>query len=154
MHQTVGNTLRALVALHPPAGIDTANQLVDTALSNCLFATRATINGTLEASPGSLAFSRDMILDISLMADWKLLQQRRQQLIDNRLMAADCHRFSHDYHTGDNILKLEYKPDKLERRAHGPYRIEAVHTNGTVTIRLTPHVIERISIRCIKPYRV
>ena len=69
MHQAVGNTLRALVTLTPPHGIQQANQLVDTALANCLFATRAAVNGSLKASPGSLAFGRDMILDIPLLAD-------------------------------------------------------------------------------------
>ena len=29
MHQTVGNTLRAMVIMQPPAGIDSANRLVD-----------------------------------------------------------------------------------------------------------------------------
>ena len=47
MHQAVGNTLRAMVALHPPTGVDSANRLVDTALANCLFATRSAIHGSV-----------------------------------------------------------------------------------------------------------
>jgi hypothetical protein len=42
--------------------------------------------------------------------------------------------------------------NKLEPRAVGPYRINAVHTNGTVTIQLTPYTVERISILRIKPF--
>ena len=34
----------------------------------------------------------------------------------------------------------------------GPYAITQVHTNGTVTIRLSDNVTERINIRWIKPY--
>jgi transposase InsO family protein len=57
MHQTVGNTLRALHSMQPPDGIDSATQLVDMALANGLFATRATVHSGLQASPGSLAFA-------------------------------------------------------------------------------------------------
>ena len=119
---------------------------MDTALANCLFVTRAAINSSLKASPGSLAFGRDMILDIPLLIDWNLIRQRQQQLVDDRLIAANCCRFSHDYHVGDEVLKIAYKPDKLTARAQGPYRIEQVHTNGTITIRLNPNTLERISI--------
>ena len=94
-----------------------------------------------------------MILDIPLLADWNLVRQRRQQLVDNRLIAANRRRFSHDYHIGDEVLKIAYKPDKLTARAQGPYLIEQVHTNGTVTIRLNAHTLERISIRRIKPFK-
>jgi hypothetical protein len=140
--------------LNPPDGIESANQLIDTALANTMFATRAALHGSLKASPGSLAFGRDMILDIPVIADWNLIQQKRQMLIDQRLIAANRKRFAFDYQVGDEVLKLAYKPDKLDSRViAGPYRIEAVHTNGTVTIRINPHTIERINIRRVKPYK-
>jgi transposase InsO family protein len=152
MHQSVGNTLRSLISMNPPDGIESANRLVDTALATCTYATRTALHGSLQASPGSLAFGRDMILDIPMIADWVSIQQNRQQLIDQRLIAANRKRFAYDYQIGDEVLKLVYKPDKLSSRTTGPYKIETVHTNGTVTIQLTPHTIERISIRRIKPY--
>lgn len=153
MHQTVGNSLRAMTTMNPPAGIEHANQLVDTALANCMFATRSALHGSLKASPGSLAFSRDMVFDIPMMADWLLIKEQRQQLIDRRLIAANRKRFAYDYHIGDEVLKLVNEPTKLAPRAEGPYRIETVHTNGTVTIRLNAHTIERLSIRHVKPYK-
>ena len=154
MHQTIGNSLRAMTSLNPPEGITTANQMIDVALANCLYATRATFHGSLHGSPGSLTFNRDIVLDVPVVADWLTIQQNRQQLIDQRLIAANCKKISHDYQVGDEILKLAYNPGKLSSRAHdGPYTIETVHTNGTVTIRLNPHVIERINIRQIRPYR-
>ena len=58
-----------------------------------------------------------------------------------------------DYQQGQEVLKLRYKPGKMEPRADGPFRIESVHTNRTLTIRLADHVVERISIRRVKPYR-
>jgi hypothetical protein len=74
MHQTVGNVLRAMISLNPPAGIELANQMVDTALANCLYATRTAFHSSLQGSPGSLSFGRDMILDIPVIADWLTIQ--------------------------------------------------------------------------------
>ena len=150
MHQAVGNSLRALTTMNPPDGIATATQLLDTALANVLFAACSAVHGTLQTTPGTLAFHRDMILDIPVIADLHLLRERRQQLINTRLIAANRKRFAYDYHIGDEVLKLRYKPSKLEARADGPYRVESVHTNGTVTIRLNATTIERISIRRVK----
>jgi len=152
MHQAVGNSLRALTSLNPPEGLLEAKQLVDTALANAAYATRATVHGTMKTSPGALAFSRDMILDIPFVADLNLIRTMRQQVVDRNLILANRKRISYDYHIGDQVLKLTYKPDKLEPRADGPYPIETVHTNGTVTIRLNAHTIERISIRRLKPF--
>ena len=68
--------------MHPPDGIDLANRLVDSALANCLFAIGAAIHSGLKASPGSLAFVRDMLLDIRVIADLQTIQNNHQQLID------------------------------------------------------------------------
>jgi transposase InsO family protein len=152
MHQTIGNTLRAMINLNPPIGINNAAQMIDAALAKCVFATRAALHSALQASPGSLVFGRDMILDIPVIADWEFIREHRQQLIDQRLIAANRKRFAYDYHIGDEVLKLEYKPNKLSTRAKGPYRIIEVHTNGTITIQLNNNTIERISIRRVKPY--
>jgi hypothetical protein len=51
------------------------------------------------------------------------------------------------------VLVLVYKPTKDEPRAIGPFRIERVHVNGTVTIRRNDHVTERINVRRVRPYR-
>jgi hypothetical protein len=153
MHQSIGNSLRVLSALQPPVGVVDANQMIDTALANAVYATRCTYHSTLKTTPGGLAFGRDMILNIPLMTDLQLLRERRQQLIDKRLIAANAKRFSFDYRVGDEVLKLAYKPSKLDPRAVGPFRVEQVHANGTVTIRLNNGSLERTSLRRIKPYR-
>jgi hypothetical protein len=153
MHQAVGNSLRVLSTMQPPAGINAARDLVDIALADALFATRASLHGALKATPGSIAFNRDMVLDIPFIADLQYLQSHRQQLINQRLIESNHKRYAFDYQPGQQVLKLAYKPDKLAPRAYGPYRIIQVHTNGTLTIRLNPHTIERISIRRVKPYK-
>ena len=93
-----------------------------------------------------------MVLNIPLQTDLTLLQEKRQQLVDERLLIANRKRFSYDYQIGQEVLKLVYQPDKLDPRAEGPFVIERVHANGTVTIRLTDTTVERISLRRIKPY--
>jgi transposase InsO family protein len=77
MHQTIGNNLRAMVSLNPHEGIITATQMVDTALANCLYATRAAFHGSLHGTPGPLVFDRDMVLDIPVIPDWLTIQQKQ-----------------------------------------------------------------------------
>ena len=100
-----------------------------------------------------MVFGRDMILNIPIIADWELSRQRRQALIDKKLIEANSKRIAFDYQPGQQAMKLVYDPRKLDDRAEGPYDIESVHVNGTVTLRLNAHTVERINIRRIKPYR-
>jgi hypothetical protein len=94
-----------------------------------------------------------MFLDIPLIADILAIQNNRQLLVDKRLLRANTKRIKHDYAVGDLVWKQNYIGllDKLKPTVSGPYPIERVHTNGTVTIRLSPHVQERINIRRICP---
>ena len=152
MHQTIGNTLRVLSTMDPPCGVSSAKQLVDTAIADAVYATRCTYHSALKTTPGGLAFGRDMILNIPLVTDLQQLQKRRQKLIDQRLIEANTKRISYDYQPGQEVLKLTYQPDKLEPRATGPFTIKKTHVNGTLSIELSPGVIERINIRRVKPY--
>jgi len=92
-------------------------------------------------------------MNIPVIVDLQLLRDKQQMLIDEKRMQANRSRISYDYRPGDEVLVLAYKPDKLDPRATGPYRIEQVHINGTVTIRRNARVTERINIRRIRPYR-
>jgi hypothetical protein len=51
-----------------------------------MFATRATVLASLQTTSGGIAFHRDMILNIPIIADLQLLRDRRQQLMDDRLI--------------------------------------------------------------------
>ncbi|KAG7340303.1 integrase core domain containing protein [Nitzschia inconspicua] len=152
MHQAIGNTLRVLSTMEPPRGHSSAKQLVDTAIADAVYAARCIYSSALKTTLGGLAFGRDMILNIPLVTDLQLLQKRRQTLIDQRLIEANTKRFSYDYAIGDKVLKLVYKPGKLEPRAIGPFEVIRVHQNGTLSIQLSAGVIERINVRRVKPY--
>jgi len=124
----------------------------DTIISTATYAARATVHNSMNISPGSLVFHRDMFLDIPIIADLHLLQQNRQVLIDKQLMLANTKRISFDYQPGQKVLKLAISPNKLDPFYEGPYLIHTVHTNGTVTLQITPVIQERINIWRIRPF--
>ena len=70
-------------------------------------------------------------------------------LIDENLHLAYCH---HNYTMGEEILILTNNPAKLDPWAKGPYVIHEMHANGMVSYFKTPHVLECINIRRIKPF--
>ena len=149
----MADILRPLTYANPPQHVADSKQLVDSALATAAYAARTAIHSTLQLSPGALVFNRDMLLDVPVIADLQLLKDRRQYVIDKNLERANRKRVAIDYNVGDQVLKLVYKPNKLEPRAIGPYAITRVHANGTLTIQLSQHVTERISLRKVKPYK-
>ena len=153
IHQTIGNSLDVLATLQPPQDIEAAHHLVDTAIANTVFVHCFTFSSTHSSTSGGLVFQRDMILEFSLLADFQIIREKHQQLIDQRLVDANQKRFSHDYIIGKEILKLNLQANKLEPRATEPYVIEQVYANGTVIIRIAPNVIEHTSLWRIKPYQ-
>ena len=153
IHQMVINILCSTLYANPPDNQMEAELLLDTALQKAAYAMRATVHTTLKATPGSLVYQRDMILNIPVVADLLDITSRRQQLIDERTMAENQKRISHDYQPNDQVLVLAYKSDKLEPHARSPYRILHTHVNGTVTIWLSLTVTERINIRRLRPYQ-
>lgn len=107
----------------------------------------------MKISPGAMVFRRDMFLNVPIIADLQLIRDKRQLLIDKQLVRANRRRVvSKDYQPNDEVLKLTPDPRKLDPKATGPYRIIKTHVNGTLTLRLTPQVTERINIRRVKPY--
>lgn len=153
LHQTVANSLRTLAHGHNIANLQDAQDLMDTALATASYAVRSAIHRTLRASPGALVFQRDMILNIPIIADLETIRARRQIVIDENLRRQNLRRHQHDYQPGEQVLVLTFRPNKLEPRAKGPFRIDRVHANGTITIRRSAHVTERINIRRVRPYR-
>ena len=153
MHQTVGNILRVNIHSNPPQNMNQARDMIDESLANAMHAMRTTVATTLGSTPGALAFSRDMFLNIPLIADWQAIAQHREQFINENLRHANRKRRQYDYAPGQQVLKKVHDPTKLGVRKTGPYAVEQVHVNGTVTIELRPGVSERINIRRIEPYR-
>eukprot|EP00957_Ditylum_brightwellii_P003158 240393-Ditylum_brightwellii.AAC.1 len=88
-----------------------------------------------------------MFLNIPLIADWKAITSRREQHVHNNLRCANKKQRQYDYASGQKVLKKVHDPMKLGVRNSGPYIIERVHVNGTLSIELRPGVTECINIR-------
>ena len=153
MHQTVENVLRVLIHGNPPKTMSKAKDIVDEALATAMHAMRTTVSTTLGSAPGSLAFARDMFLNVPLVADWQMIARKREQHVNENLRRANKKRRRYDYAAGEQVLKKVHNPTSLGVRTNGPYTIERVHVNGTLTIQLRPGITERINIRRILPYR-
>ena len=129
-----------------------ARDIIDQALAQAMHATRTTVMTTLGTTPGSLAFSRYMFLNVPLIADWQAILQHREQRINEDLRRVNTRRRHHDYCPGQKVLKKVHNPIKLGVRSSGPYPIEQVHVNRNLTIRLCPGVTKHINIRQLIPY--
>jgi hypothetical protein len=121
-------------------------------LSTAMHAMRITVTTTLGSAPGSLTFARDMFLNVPLVADWQMIAQKREQHVNENLLHANQKRRQYDYAAGKQVLKKVHNPTSLGVRTNGPYTIDRVHVNGTLTITLHPGVTERINIRRLVPY--
>ncbi len=94
-----------------------------------------------------------MFLNISLIADWHAITQRREHLIHENFMRENQKRRGFDYAPQQRVLEKKWKPRKLDERTSGPYKIVQTQVNGTITIQLRPGLTERINIRPVIPYR-
>ncbi len=77
-----------------------AKDIVDDALATAMHAMRTTVATTLGSAPGSLAFARDMFLNVPLFADWQTILRKREQRINENLRRANQKRHQCDYATG------------------------------------------------------
>ena len=106
-------------------------------------------------SPGALAFGRDMHLAIPLLSDLLTLNPLRQAQIDERVMHANAGRVPHEFQVNDYVmLRTLFEPrDKARPADSGPHRILRGHTNNNVTLQISPHVEQCVSICRIKPFQ-
>ena len=130
-----------------------ANQLIENALATATYATQCAGNSTLQNSPGSIEFQRDILIDVPLISDLFIIHDRRQDLVDENLRRQNAKRSEHHSVVGDQILHVTYVPTKLQEKLQGPYPIAQVHTNGTVEIMRTLKVRDRVRLGKIIPFR-
>ena len=121
-------------------------QVADREIESFRFGMKATTHRTSGVSPGAVVFHRDMIMDLPFVADLLLLRNKRQQLIDYNLRRENYRRRSFDYQPGQWVLELTTSPGKLRQSTKGPYRVDRVHCNGTVSIRRTENIVDRVNI--------
>ena len=151
-HKTIGDMLRTLIAEHPPTTIIQALELLDNCIASVIRALRTAVHRTLRVSPGAMVFQRDMLLPIPVLANYNLVRERRQAVIDDNNRRANLRRHFRDFQVGDQVLLIKRGGSKLAAKATGPYPILQIHVNGTITIQRSANVQERVNIRRVKPY--
>ena len=85
IHQTVGYVLRVLFYSNPPKNMTQARDIMDDALATAMHAMRTVVATSLGSTPGALTFSRDMWLNIPLVADWKVITHAQEQRVNENL---------------------------------------------------------------------
>lgn len=120
-------------------------------ISAICWAVRSTYHTTLMATPGQLAFGRDMIFNIRHQADWQLIHERKRARIEENNERENKRRREHDYAPGERVLITKADYNKMESSREGPYSIVRVHANGTLTIQ-KGRSEQRINIRQCTPY--
>ena len=114
MHQTVGNVLQTLVHMYPPHNMTNAKHIVDDALATVMHAMQTTVAATLCSCPGSMAFSRDMFLNVSLIFDWQAIVCNHVLHVNENLRRANRKHHQYDYAPGQQILKKVHNPTSWE----------------------------------------
>ena len=76
----------------------------DGVLSATMFALRATVHTTIRFTPTQLVFGRDAILNTHHEADWQIIKDRKQRLINHGNERENKNRKDHTYRVGDKVL--------------------------------------------------
>ena len=86
-NQAIGQVLRTVCRTRDPKLVHEAQAVIAETLATAMHAHNSSAQSALmHLSPGSIAFGRDMVLDIPLRADVLTLQEHRQGLVDKRLL--------------------------------------------------------------------
>ena len=91
---------------------------------------------TLQATPAQLVFGRDAILNIKFEADWNLIKQRKQHLINKNNQRENKSRKDYDYHVGQQVLIENFKnePKFAADPWKGPCCIRQINNDGTAVV--------------------
>ena len=82
IHQMVADILWTLLHNNPPKDLSQAKDVIDDALATAIHTMRPTVATTIGITRGALAFSRDMFLNVSLVAYWQMIAQLREYHIN------------------------------------------------------------------------
>jgi transposase InsO family protein len=147
VHQVIADSIRTMELSKKPCDDVTINAV----LQSVAYGLRATYHSALTATPGQIVFGRDMIINSIYLANWKNLADNRKAQIYKNNTSENKSRINHDYAIGDYVYIRKSNMDQKLAPLQGPFPIELVHTNGTVTIRRSTTICERINIRCLHP---
>ena len=148
VHLVIADCLRAMDLPSKPHDETTHHAI----LQAVAYGLRSTFHSALQASPGQFVFGRDMLVNATYVANWHAVEQRKQQAALYNNARENKSRQYHNYQPGQFVyVKNKDIKGKLNPDKEGPFEIVSVHTNGTITIRRSQTVVEKINIRRARP---
>jgi hypothetical protein len=99
VHQTIGNIIRTF----SKENLDEENPW-GSVLAAMMFAVRATYHTTMQSTPTQLVFGLDSILNTKFDANWALIRQRKQNVIDRNNTKENASQIIHHYEVNDKVL--------------------------------------------------
>ncbi len=108
MHQTIAIVLKNLLLSQLPQTPQDVLHLVNDGLATTMHSMCSTLSTSLKASPGALAFSQDMLLNVPLIAEWQTISPNREALVNKALIKSNQDRINYDYSVGQCVLKYDY----------------------------------------------
>ena len=153
-HQTIGNMINT-------QGFKSKDDIPDGwagTLAALGFAMRATVHTTTRATPSQLVFARDAILNTKFEANWQLIKERKQRIIQQNNMRENKKRIPYTYQVNDKVIVKQDPNRKFgDDKYKGPYTVSQVFDNGTVKLeQSTPSggvVYQTWNIRNVFPYK-
>jgi hypothetical protein len=141
-YQTIANQIRTIDLLS--LDLTTLSDVQDNIVAPVRRALNSTYHTSLDATPGQLAYGRDMIMPTRYLANWHTIRQRRQAVTDKNNAVENRNRIVHRYSVGDRVLLLHDRiQGKLAKPTLVPFEVTNVtnqHVNGTITIRRRPRL--------------
>ena len=101
IHQNIANMVRTFELETNYLDVDNPWKGV---LSATAYAIWSTCHTMLKKTPGQLVFGRDMILNISHVANWELICQNKPKVIDRNNKAKNAKQVKHVYKRGNLVL--------------------------------------------------
>jgi transposase InsO family protein len=96
LHHTIENTMCTLLHTCQPQNPIEAASIVDNCYATARYAAHSTVHLTLNVSPCAMVFHRDMFLSIPLIADFEIIRQCHQAVVDDNRRRQNLRHLFHD----------------------------------------------------------
>jgi hypothetical protein len=135
---TIRKHLQTIFHSNPLQDIDGPLDFIDSAIMASM-----AIHGTRGVSPSGLTFQHNMLHPNPILANFELIYQRNQALIDSNACCKNRHWIYQSYKVGDKVLVKVYNPTGLKQGAVSLFPIKQIHINGTLMIQRMPTIYEK-----------
>ena len=85
---------------------------------------QSAVHTTTQATPMQLVFRHDAIMNLTFDANWHLIKQRKQQIINQNNVKGNSKQVPHTYEVNDSVLVKNKQSTKYGKDAYnGPWRL-------------------------------